>query len=184
MPPKTPSATTGAEPNENPEAAVAAEKPPAETLRPEAPKGGAKAPKPKDHVRLVCSRPNAGTRISGIPFATVRLGDDALHISARLTPEQAASLLRISGFAEWEGDEDEHARAIEDALRQVAAEAVGTPEAHAATETRELEELRAANRKLASDLTVARRLNEQQAEKIRQLGDEIQRLNERGVRAA
>ncbi len=147
------------------------------------PTGGENATK-RDFVRVACSLPNAGTVINGIVFAHVKLGDDDVHVSARVSEQQAAGLLRVPGYAVWDGDEDEYARTIEDALRRNAEAIVGTPEAAMAAESLELEELRRANRTISADLVTARRLNEEQADTIRQLRDEIEALKERGARAA
>lgn len=148
------------------------------------PKAESKPAVKRDFVRVVCTRENAGTVINGIGFATVVLADERVHVSERLGEDRAASLLRVPGFTVWDGDEDEHARTIEDALRANAAAVVGTPQAAVAKEALELDELRASNRRLAADLTAARQQNEEQAETIRQLRDEIERLKERGGRAA
>lgn len=184
MPPKNPAAPTGAENEQSPEAPTAADAKPKSGMDAPAAGGATRAKQPRTHIRLVCTRPNAGTRINGVAFAPVRIGEDTLHLSERLVPEQAAQLFRVSGFHEWEGDEDEHARAIEDALRQAAAAVAGTPEAHTANEARAIDELQASNRRLSTELAAARRLNEEQADTIRKLSDDLRKLNERGVRAA
>lgn len=153
---------------------------------PEAPKPpeAPKQPEAPRRIRIICRRPNAGAIISGIAFADVTIGESTLHISQALPPSDAnvERLLRIEGYEVWAGDEEEYARAIEDALRAAARTAPAAVAAANATQDEALEEQRRANRKIASDLVEARQRIETLVETNRALQAELDALKERGNR--
>lgn len=133
-------------------------------------------------LRVVCSRPNAATVISGVAFATVTIGDNRVHVSEQIEREVAERFCRIPGYTIFDGDEARHARMIEDTLLRQRREDPQTREAADDNAQREIDDLQRANRKLSAELVEARRLNAAQAEELQRLRIEIEGLRAHGAR--
>lgn len=120
---------------------------------------------PTQAIRLVCSLENASNRIGEIFFATVEGERGPIHVSERVSQEVAERLLRIPGFARYEGSDD---RAIDAAIAKVvAAEREAKPASMDGDVRQQLEEQRRANR--------------MQAEEIEALRSEVARLRMSGA---
>lgn len=145
-----------------------------------------------EQVRLICTLPNASTSISGVAFATVMLDEKAgpVHLSERLPAEKAEPFLACDGFAVWEGEEEAHARAIEDALdaaRHAAPASAGGPSGASAAEgelRRQVAELTAANQAQARELRETKRQLEELRRANTELSGELTALKATGARAA
>lgn len=142
-------------------------------------------------VRLVCTLPNASTSISDVAFATVTLEEKAgpVHLSERVDAEVAERFSATPGFAVWDGDEEAHARTIEDALDAARRRAPGAGAARpdSATEgalRQQIAELTRANQAQANELRGLRRQVEQLTTANTALTDELNKLKATGIRAA
>ncbi len=142
-------------------------------------------------VRLVCTLSGASSSISGIAFASVALEEKKppMHISERIDPARAEDFLRGNGFSIWRGNEDAHARMIEDALdaaRRVAPLAGG---AHSPGQIeqdllRQIGELQATNQEKSRELSTAKReIRDLEAANVK-LTNELNTLKATGRRAA
>jgi len=131
-------------------------------------------------LRLICTSENAGSEISGKLFASVEIGGAEVHVSERMTEEDAAPFLRNAHlFRAFDGPADaEEAidRALEDARAALAA--AGAP-AGSAAKDREISELiaanqrqAAANRELREELETLRSTNPEKAKRIKSLEKE------------
>lgn len=118
----------------------------------------------EEGMRVVRALPNPSTQHNGVTFATVKLGERTVHISERITPEQAARFCRVTGYSLFDGDEGEHARTIEDALdaaRKVPVDTGGRTPADAG---------------LATQLAEQQRINQRQSEEIAKLRERCEGL--------
>lgn len=144
-------------------------------------------------LRVICSLPNASAVINGIAFATVTLEEKkgAIHISEQIEIERAERLCAVDplGYTIWKGDEEAHARAIEDALdaaRRGAPAADGGPSVSQAEGDlrRQLSEQQRANVAQSAELRTAKqRISELEAANSK-LTEENNALKATGVRAA
>lgn len=134
-------------------------------------------------VRVVRDLPNPGAVINGKVFATVDLGDAGKpHISERMSSEEAAGFCKVSGYSLFAGSEDEHARAIEDALDVVRQSAEATPAGNSVANIaigQQLAEQQESNQKMAAELYEKDLAIATQAETIAALEAKITDLRQR-----
>lgn len=146
-----------------------------------------------DGVRVVCTLPNASICINGKAFATVTLDEKKgpVHISECLDAATAERFCGIDGYSVWAGDEDAHARVIEDALdaarhtAPVAARAVSLGDTSRVAELeRQLAEQQRANMAQSNELRDANRRVRELEQANTALTEELDRLKATGARAA
>jgi len=126
-------------------------------------------------VRVVCERPNAGNLINGTAFAKVSIGDESRHISERIDSATADRFLAVGGYVLFEGNEDEHARKIEDALSAARRELERTNTQTPASDNlqQSLDEQRKTNKKLAAEISVLKQENASLKVQLAQAGKPV-----------